>query len=243
MRYLLILIVLFFNSCAKKTQQFTAHEIINQSIKVANFNKVSNAKISFDFRGVSYTATRNNGFYTLTKQKDSLLDILTNKNFTRKIDNKTQLLSDSLTNIYKNSLNSVHYFSVLPFGLNDKAVQKKKLADEIINGKDYYKVQVTFSENGGGDDFEDVFVYWFLKENFQLDYLAYEYHTNGGGIRFRAVNKENLVKEIRFTNYDNYKPKNNRIILKNTGKAFENGQLEKISEINLENITVNLNDF
>ena len=77
-----------------------------------------------------------------------------------------------MTQILSNSVNSVHYFSVLPFGLNDKAVSKKLLSDITIKGVDYYTIQVTFSEDGGGDDFDDVFLYWVQKESFKLNYLA-----------------------------------------------------------------------
>ena len=132
------------------------------------------------------------------------------------------------------------YFSVLPFGLNDAAVRKKKLPEVSIKGKEYYKIEITFDENEGGEDFEDVFIYWINKQTFLIDYLAYEYHTNGGGKRFRAVTKENLVNGIRFADYDNYKPKNDTLKLKNIDKAFQDNLLLKVSEINLENIAVKL---
>lgn len=243
MRYSLILAVLLFTFCAKKQVQITAQEIVDQSIAASNLNTITQSKISFNFRDRKYTATRKNGLYTLTRSKGNTKDILTNDGFTRKIADETIILSDSLANIYANSVNSVHYFSVLPFGLNDKAVQKKKLAEEIIQGKAYYKVQVSFSENGGGDDFEDIFIYWFHKETFLLDYLAYSYKTNEGGIRFRSIKEQKIIEGIRFVDYNNYKPKNSIITLENIGKAYENGQLEKISEINLENISVDLTDF
>lgn len=88
---------------------------------------------------------------------------------------------------YYNSVNSVHYFAYLPQGLNDKAVQKELLGEVVLKGEPYYKVRVTFAQEGGGNDYEDVFIYWFHKQKFTMDYLAYEFHVDGGGMRFREA--------------------------------------------------------
>ena len=148
--------------------------------------------------------------------------------------------SDTMAVKYRNSINSVHYFSVLPYGLNDKAVQKKLLPSSVVAGKDYYKIMITFSEDGGGEDFEDVFVYWIGKEDFLIDYLAYSFHTNGGGKRFRVLKEQCNIKGIRFVDYHNYKPIDLEIPLIDLDLAFDKKQLKKVSEIILENIEVTL---
>ena len=78
----------------------------------------------------------------------------------------------------------MHYFAQLPYGLNSPAVQKKILGEATINGNTYYEIEVTFSKEGGGIDFEDRFVYWIHKENFTVDFLAYRYATNGGILEY-----------------------------------------------------------
>ena len=127
---------------------------------------------------------------------------------------------------------------MVPLGLNDKATNKKLLESVVIKGKEHYKVQVTFNEEGGGDDFDDVFIYWFLKENFKLNYIAYKYHTNGGGVRFRDVKKEHFINGIRFVDYNNYKALDKDIDFYAIDKLYEEGRLKKISEIILDNIEV-----
>ena len=136
----------------------------------------------------------------------------------------------------------MHYFSILPFGLNDAAVKKRLLNSTVINNKAYYKIEITFAENGGGQDFEDVFIYWIGKNDFLIDYLAYSFHTNGGGMRFRVLKEQCIIKGIRFVDYYNYKPKIKTIPLIELDKAFENKQLEKVSEIILEDISVKILD-
>ena len=103
---------------------------------------------------------------------------------------------------FSESVNSVHYFSILPYGLNDKAVQKKLLGETKIRGDNYYKIQITFSKENGGVDFDDIFIYWIRKGDFKIGYIAYLFHTNGGGMRFREVRKEHIIAgyNMFFTN-------------------------------------------
>ncbi|WGH76471.1 deoxyribose-phosphate aldolase [Tenacibaculum tangerinum] len=239
MRYLYILLLLLIVSCKPK---FTAQEIIDKSIEYSKLNTIENATISFNFRKNHYIATRNRGVFELIRviKNDSseIRDIVSNDGFKRFVNDSLVELLEKDKNRYSNSVNSVHYFSVVPFGLNDKAVQKKLLEPVTIKGKEYYKVKITFTEEGGGEDFDDVFIYWFAKDNFQLDYVAYKYHTNGGGVRFRDIKEEKVVNGIRFVDYNNYKPLNKNVDFYAIDKLYEEDKLKKLSEIILEEIAV-----
>ena len=238
MKYLFIFCITLLISCKPSEPKITAQQIIDKTILFSGADKVKNSEISFKFRDKAYFAYRDNGNFKLIREFDSIIEGLTNDGFERFINLKKQTLSDADSNKYANSVNSVHYFSVLPFGLNDKAVHKKLLPSATIKGKKYYKVEITFSKNGGGEDFEDVFIYWIGQQDFLVDYLAYAYHTNEGGKRFRVL-KEAIVKNgIRFANFDNYKPLNKEIQLIDIDKAFENKQLKKVSKIILKDIEV-----
>ncbi len=232
--------LLILTSCKPEKNELTVQQIIDKSLEASQTPKVAQAELSFDFRGRTYIANRNNGTFSLFRitrnDQDTITDILSNKGFSRSVNNKPVQVPDSMAIRYSESVNSVHYFSVLPFGLNDAAVNKKLLEEVKIKGKEYYKIQVTFDQEGGGVDFEDVFVYWIGKEDFKIDYLAYLFHVNGGGKRFREVRKEHLINGVRFVDYNNYKPKDTSIDVFSMDKAFENDELEKVSEINLENI-------
>lgn len=245
MKYCLLFILMIAVSCKPTEKKLTAQEIIDKTILYSGADLVANAEISFNFRNRTYVAHRKNGIYKLRRfeiYKDSIVteDVLTNNGFKRLINTKPIILSDSNKMKYSNAVNSVHYFSVLPFGLNDKAVHKKLLASSTIHNKEYYKIEITFSEDGGGEDFEDVFIYWIGKNDFLIDYLAYSYHTNGGGKRFRVLKEQCTKNGIRFVDYYNYKPLDKNIALVNIDEAFENNQLKKVSEIVLEDIDVKL---
>lgn len=240
----LLLVIILLISCKLEKTPETAQEIIDKTIEVSQTDKLSKATLAFNFRERRYVADRNNGTFELqritTSGSEVLTDVLTNNGFQRLLNNEPFQVPDSMAIKYSESVNSVHYFSILPYGLNDAAVNKKLLPEVSIKNKNYYKIQVTFDQEGGGVDYEDVFVYWINKESFTIDYLAYLYHVNGGGKRFREVSNQHLIEEIRLVDYNNYKPNDKTIDVRNMDKAFENGELTKVSEINLENITINL---
>ena len=83
-------------------------------------------------------------------------------------------------------------------------------------------------------------MYWIGKEDFLIDYLAYTFHTNGGGKRFRVLMEQCNIKGIRFVDYHNYQPVDLKIPLIDLDLAFDKKQLKKVSEIILENIEVTL---
>jgi hypothetical protein len=244
MRKVYILFFAVIMSCTNTRKELTAQEIIDKAIVVSNSHTVSNALISFDFRKHSYVADRGNGLFSLERilktDTTRTKDVLSNTGFKRFVNDELVEVPDSMAIKYSESINSVHYFATLPYGLNDKAVKKKLLEETSIKGKEYYKIQITFHQEGGGVDFEDVFVYWICKKEFEIDYLAYAFHVNGGGLRFREAIKEERIKGIRFVNYNNYKPLDESVTVSTLDVAFLNGQLQLLSEINLSNIKVEL---
>ena len=239
MRYF-ILIMLLAMSCKTVEKKLTAQEIIDKTILHSGADLVANSEIMFEFRDINYAAVRKNGNFYLTRSFDSITDILSNDGFERLVNNVPHNTIKEEAAKFKSSVNSVHYFSVLPFGLNDSAVQKKLLASSIINNKEYYKIEISFNEVGGGEDFEDVFIYWIGKDDFLIDFLAYSFHTNGGGKRFRVLKEQCYKNGIRFVDYHNYKPLKDEIKLTDLDKAYHKNQLIKVSEIILKNIEVKL---
>jgi len=180
------LLVLMFGmlSCGQRqTKKPNAQQIVDRSIEVSGGGLYGKSNIKFDFRERKYELEWVNGKKILrrTQKNDTLdiLDIKTNNNFQRFVDGELIQIPDSLVNSYGNSVNSVHYFAYLPYGLNDPAVRKEYIGNIDIKGKSYHKVKVTFGQENGGDDFDDTYIYWFNKSTGKPDYLAYEFHVNG----------------------------------------------------------------
>lgn len=249
LRYVLVLFVMVsFFSCREKEPKIVETEsaaaIVKTAIEVAGGELFDRSEINFDFRDKHYRALRHHGIYQLERHfKDSLSefrDVLSNSGFERFKDDEKVALTDSLVSVYSASVNSVHYFSVLPYGLDGEAVHKKDLGIKNIKGDTYHKIKITFSEEGGGEDFDDEFIYWINKEKSTVDYLAYSYKEVDGslGLRFRDAYNERMVNGLRFADYDNYKAVTANPRLENLDDLFINDQLELLSKIELKNIKV-----
>lgn len=245
-RALIGILILTVLSCKEKAKEvITVQEIVNKSIEVSGGKQYASKGSSFEFRNRKYISQNVDGKKVLKRilvmDSVTILDIKTNSTFQRFMNDTLVHLPDSISTRYANSVNSVHYFARLPYGLNDNAVNKELLGEETIKGKEYYKVKVTFEQAGGGDDFDDTYVYWFNKETYKPDYLAYDFHVNGGGQRFREAYNERYVDGIRFVDYNNYKPKTKGSDILRIGQLFEKDELDLLSKIELLKIYVTEN--
>lgn len=241
---LFFLMVSFF-ACKNEEKPLTADEIIDKAIEESGGERYNRAEIEFVFRKNTYTSKRNDGVFEFTRTlKDSLgkfKDVLNNDGLKRYREGREVTLLDSLSGLYAESVNSVHYFVQLPFGLDGPAVQKELVGEDSIAGKPYYEIRVTFKQEGGGTDHEDTYMYWVSKENFTVDYLAYRFYVNDGGIRFRVAVDPRTKNGIRFVDYINYKTDDLSTPLEELDELYEAGKLKKVSEIKNEILKVEIN--
>lgn len=242
---ILFFVVLLY-ACKDKEPEVTAQALVDRAIENACNGNCEHAIVDFTFRDRCYVSKRAGGKYQLERiTADStgvVHDILDNSAFKRYRNDSLVTLHDTLISQFSNSVNSVHYFAQLPFGLNAPAVKKELLGEDTIKEEEYYELLVTFSEEGGGTDFEDQFVYWIHKDNYTVDYLAYSYQTNGGGIRFREAYNVRIVEGIRFADYNNYKPEGLDVQLSELDDLFMDGKLSLLSKIETESVGVQLGE-
>ena len=218
--------------------------ILNETIAAHGGDLYSKANYSFVFRGNIYHFKNNSNSYEyskVSKTKNLLTqDFLKNGNFSRTINGETINLMDKEIKGATGAINSVIYFATLPYKLNDVSVNKEYMGDIIIKNINYNVLSITFKEEGGGEDFEDQFYYWINKETKKIDYLAYNYKVNNGGVRFRSAYNRRVVDGITFQDYINYKA-DVKTPLEELPKFYELGKLKELSKIKTENI-INLNN-
>ncbi len=239
-----LVLILILAACKSKAllQQpapTKAADIINKAISAHGGTAYSNSAFEFDFRDKQYSFSNNQDTYQYTRQEnkdgDNIRDVLSNAGFTRHINGQQINLSPADNTKYSNSLNSVIYFALLPYKLNDPAVLTTYKGLTIIKGNSYHTLEIAFKKEGGGTDFEDVFYYWIHQDTHVVDYLAYSFHVNKGGVRFREAINPTTVNGIRFQDYVNYKA-DKETPLGDLPTLFEKGNLKKLSVIELENI-------
>ncbi len=139
------------------------------------------------------------------------------------------------------SLNSVLYFALLPRPLSDAAVQPRHLGEATIGDEQYQVLDVTFGREGGGRDWQDRFVYWIHDERHTIDYLAYAFHVNGGGIRFREAFGARDVGGVRVQNYRNFAPTDQTMTpneLERLPELWRTGRLRYLSDVTLGAVRV-----
>jgi hypothetical protein len=230
------------DSIATEKQLSKADSIVNRAIEAHGGKLYDNADCSFVFRGTKYRFKNDGNSFTYSSevQKNDFLikDVLINDTFKRYINNNLQSLNKEDVAKYSEALNSVIYFATLPYKLQDTSVNKKFIEEITIKEKQYDVVGVTFGKDGGGKDFDDEFHYWINKQTRKIDYLAYGYHTNDGGIRFRSAFNTRVIDGLTFQDYINYEAPLGTP-LKDLPKLYEQGKLKELSQILTEDIINN----
>lgn len=247
----LVMVIISVTACKKSTvdtvtpaSTLTASQIMSRAIEAHGSDLLENSTMTFSFRTADFMVNRKNGNFLYgrltTRNRDTITDHYSNEKTTRYINGIPQQLPDSVLVNITSGVNSVVYFAQLPYSLNGNAVNKKIKATDSINGKSYYEIEVTFDENGGGEDHEDVFVYWVDQQEFTIDYLAYSYCEEECGYRFReSINRRN-INGVIVQDYNNYRAKVQDPDLTELDELFQNDGLELLSEIKTENANISL---
>jgi len=220
-----------------------ADVLLTETIKAHGGDLYNTAHYSFVFRGNTYSFKNNDSEYHYTKQvkkgNSLTIDHFINGVLSKFNNNQKVALTEKEIKSATEGLNSVIYFATLPHKLNDDAVNKTYIGETSIKGKDYAILGITFNEENGGVDFDDEFYYWINQDTKKIDYLAYNYKVNKGGVRFRSAYNIRVVDGITFQDYINYKAEVGTA-LKELPALYEAEKLKELSKIETENI-INLN--
>lgn len=234
-----VMVILTIFSCSSTDP---AQSIVDQSIASHGGKAYESSVISFDFRDRHYRIFKSSqSFEYIREFSDStgqVRDVLNNSGFVRTINGSKVDLPEERVGAFSRSVNSVAYFAFLPYGLNDPAVIKTLVGESELEGKKYDLIRVTFAQEGGGEDYDDVFLYWINQETKRIDFLAYSYHTDGGGVRFRKAVKTHEVGGLVLQDYENYGLESKETPVEEMESLYKSGKLELLSKIELENVRV-----
>ncbi len=230
-----MMIPFVFSSCNDSTQSVEinkAEQIIDSSIMASGGDNYTHMDIYFTFRQYRMHLKNKDGIFLYEKTfKDSagnvIVESLTNNSFTRKINDTKQILDKAKEESLATSLNSIAYFALLPFKLNDPAVMPEFIADTMFMGSPYYKIGIKFKADGEMNKHQDDYCYWINKETMLVDFLAYK----TGGPRFRKTISRDTSNGIIFQDYENYAMEDSLIDLRNYDLAFLQGKMKLLSTI------------
>ncbi len=223
----------------KQKDPSKADRIIDKAIQAHGGGLYDTADYSFVFRKKKYQFTNKNSEYsysvTQEKEGDIIEDFIVNGKFERQVNGEPISLTKKQIEAAQGALNSVIYFATLPYKLKDASVNKKFIETTVIKKENYDLVEVTFDEQGGGKDHDDVFHYWINQKTNKIDYLAYNYKVNKGGVRFRSFYNRRIIEGVTFQDYVNWKA-DLGTPLKELPVLFEAGSLKELSRIETESI-------
>ena len=227
---------------ANLIQASKAEKVLSNAIQAHGGEGYETAEFQFVFREKTYTFKNEDKTFqyirSFEENGQAVQDILNNTTFKRMINGQEVSLSPKDLAKYRESVNSVIYFATLPHKLQDPAVNLAHEGTTIIKGKSYDVLAVHFDELNGGVDYEDEYYYWINQKTNRIDYLAYNYQVNNGGVRFRSAYNTRVVDGIVFQDYINFKaPLGTPLVELPT--LFEKETLQQMSLIETEDV-VNL---
>jgi len=191
----------------------SAEAVVDSALATHGASILDRAVVTFTFRGDRYRIRQNDGrFHYRRAYTDSLgravQEGFTNAGVYRVVDDDTVSLSDDEQSSVRTTVNSVSYFALLPHSLGDAAVQPHYSGRDTLNGVPYHRIRVTFQQQGGGQDWQDVFIYWFRTDTYAMDYLSYAFGLAPGdtdtGTRFREAYNVRRINGVRVADYMNY---------------------------------------
>jgi hypothetical protein len=191
----------------------SAQAVVDSAIAAHGGATLDRAVVTFNFRGDQYRIRQNDGrFHYRRTFTDSLgqtvRDGLTNEGVYRVVDGDTVSLSAEEKGTVRATVNSVSYFALLPHPLADSAVQPQYTGRDTLDGVPYHRIRVTFQQESGGSDWQDVFLYWFRTDTYAMDYLSYAFGLaptdTDTGTRFREAYNVRRINGVRVADYLNY---------------------------------------
>ena len=125
---------------SSNTSDPKAQKIVDAAIDAHGSDLLDNTKVSFVFRDRKYIALRDGGKFQYERiftdsTGNNVRDVLSNEGFYRETNGDKTELPEERVKAFSNSVNSVIYFGLLPYFLNDQAVQK-----ELLQHFSHYKL-------------------------------------------------------------------------------------------------------
>ena len=137
--YILTLVFLIVSCKEKVRTALSAQEIVDKSISVSGGEQYRTNDVFYKFRDYQYVSEWKDRDRILKRirltDSTKVVDVKGSRGFNRFVNDSMVPLKDSIANLYANSVNSVHYFAYLPYGLNDPAVNKELLGEVTLRGK------------------------------------------------------------------------------------------------------------
>ncbi|MEM6927590.1 MAG: DUF6503 family protein [Myxococcota bacterium] len=216
----------------------TVDEVLKDAAEAHGLARDQRLDVAFSFRGTPYRLHLDGTDVRYERTVEGIVQRLRGNRFEVLRDGEPLALPPQQSDGLRRSLNSVGYFATLPRPLFDEAVIATSLGRTSLAGRQWDTVEVAFREEGGGDDHDDVFRYWFDPTTHELGFLAYTFTVNDAGVRLRKVIARHDVEGVVLVDWSNHGWNGRGHTIEAAVKAFEAGTLPQLSTIELDEIQV-----
>jgi len=238
-------------ACASETPRTppppegTPERVVHDAIEAHGGERFRALQLEFDFRGTPFLVVYDDGLFVFERRTTgpdgrTVVDRMDNDGTTRTVNGTPVDLAPQDLASLETAVNSVVYFALLPWRLQDPAVHLRDLGDAELDGEPYRKIEVTFEPDGGGRDWEDQFVYWFHRDTHMLDFMAYRYHTGEGGTRFRRAVNRREIGGIVLQDYENFAAEGDLDDVAAYDELYRTGGLRLVSLVELEAVRISV---
>jgi len=220
-----------------------ADRIVLASIDRHGGPLLEDSRIRFTFRDAQFDVLTHRGtFRNERTYRDalgrSITEVMANDGVHMIVNGEEVPLDPAMQAQVETDVNSVVYFAFLPFRLRDPAVRLRYLGPDEVEGRLYHRIEVTFEQEGGGQDWDARFVHWIHAEDHTLDYFAYRYSRGEGGTRFRRAINAREVGGLLIRDWENFAAPSEVEALEDYPALLESGDLNLLSLIVLEDVQV-----
>jgi len=220
-----------------------ADRIVLASIDRHGGTLLEDSRIGFTFRDARFDVLTDRGTFRYERTfRDALgrsvTEVLANDGVHVIVNGEEVPLDPDTRAQVEADVNSVVYFAFLPFRLRDPAVRLRDLGPDEVEGHPYHRIEVTFDQEGGGQDWDARFVHWIHAEDHTLDYFAYRYSRGEGGTRFRRAINPREVGGLLIQDWENFGAPAEVAALEEYPTLLESGALNLLSLIVLEDVQV-----
>ncbi len=217
---------------------------VAEAIERHGGSQYERSRVRFTFRDFEFEIERDGGHFRYERryaddQGRPVVEIMDNEGTRMEVGGERVELDPEELRRVETDVNSVVYFSFLPFRLLEPAANHRELGETEIEGEPYRMIEVTFDPDGGGTDWQDRFVHWIHRDENTLDYFAYRYHRDGGGARFRRAVNRREVGGLLIQDFENFRALQEPVAdIAEFGQLLEEGGLELLSLLVLEDVQV-----
>ncbi|WP_242922509.1 DUF6503 family protein [Pontibacter liquoris] len=234
-------LLLILSSCGGADQP-DARQLISQAVQAQGGQKYNQRILSFSLDNKQYRALNDSGAFVYSRTYTDttgqrVYEVLRNSGFTRKRNEEEVLLPQQETQAAGSAVLATIQMAMLPYLPQNPETEKAYLGEATLHGEPYYKVLVTTQAAGLHPAQE--YLFWLHQQRHTLDYVASRAVAEGeaGQPYFGVAVNARQMEGIRFQDYQVYVAKE-PLPLENYARAYEAGKLVKVTETNLENISV-----